>query len=160
VRSSLNRLALLAVALIFQTGFCPALCLARSAAPAAVPLQDAPAPQQASCHMARQVPADAAHRASSAKGVSSANGASSGLVAQIPSRSATPDSCGMDCSQLRGFAAASAATSVDPVASPAAVSNLDSGWLHRSQLASLIPRGSPSEPPPRDLLLVKSSFLI
>jgi len=154
VKSSLNRLALLAVALIFQTGFCPALCLARSADPAAVPLQEAPAPQQASCHMGRHVPADAAHRASFANGVSSE------LVAQLPSRSATPDSCGMDCSQLRGFAAASAATSVDPVASPAAVSNLDSGWLHRSQLASLIPRGSPSEPPPRDLLLVKSSFLI
>jgi len=148
VRSSLHLLALLAVALIFQAGFCPAICLARSADSIAEPLQDAHASRQPSCHMGSHAPAHAA------------NPASSDWVAQIPSREATPDSCGMDCSRVRGVAAASQATSVDSTAPPAIVSSLDSGWLSRSQLGSTGPRGSTSEPPPRNLLLVKNSFLI
>jgi hypothetical protein len=66
----------------------------------------------------------------------------------------------MDCSRLRDMASASPAASIDFEAPPAIVSDCDCAWLPRSQLGFASPRGWISEPPPRNLLLVKSSFLI
>jgi len=156
VRLSLNLLSVIAVALVLQVGLCPALCFARGAGSASAHGEDARAPEKAPCHATRNAPSHATSNAPSHV----ASNAPSHVMNNIPSRGETPDGCGMDCSRFGSTALASLATRVGPDALSAALPISFFGLLPRAHVATLNPCGLASEPPPRDLLLVKNSFLI
>jgi hypothetical protein len=66
----------------------------------------------------------------------------------------------MDCNRLGSTALASLATRVGPDAPVAVVSAVFLGLPIRAAVAVVQLRETASEPPPRNLLLVKNSFLI
>ena len=132
VRSSANLILAITVAFVLQAGLCPALCFARSAAPVSSQLESAGAPEKSPCHD----------------------------TGNAPSRGETQEDCDTDCSRFDSlaFAPSGTRTVLDAPAAALAVT-----------IFSLIPPANAAPvgefelapaPPPRNLLLVKNSFLI
>ena len=132
MRSIVNFVSAIAVVLVLYAGFCPALCAARSADPTFAHLEEASTPEAAHCHAA----------------------------SDAPSRGETQEDCDTDCSRFDSVAVSSFATRVGPDAPAAAFSTVPTDMLPRVNAAPFAPRGWASEPPPRNLLLVKNSFQI
>jgi hypothetical protein len=132
VRSILNFIAAIAVVFVLHAGLCPALCLARDAEPTSSHLEDASTPEEAPCH-----------------GTSDA-----------PPRDQTRECCGTDCSHFGSVALLASADRVVLDAPAAALSTAPVALLPRANAALFGRTELASEPPPRNLLLVKNSFLI
>jgi hypothetical protein len=132
VRSSVNLIAAITAAVVLQVGLCPALCFARSAEPASSHHGDAGAPEKAPCHD----------------------------TSNAPSSGETPEDCDRDCSRFDSVALATSGTRA-VLDAPAAAFVVTLFSLLPP--ANAVPVGEfeliPA-PPPRNLLLVKNSFLI
>jgi len=132
VRSIVKLSSAIAVVFVLQAGLCPALCFARSAEPASSQVEGASAPEKAPCH----------------------------ATSDAPPRDQTRECCESDCSHLGSVALAALADRVVLDAPAAAFSTAlvalppraNASFSRRTELAS--------EPPPRNLLLAKNSFLI
>jgi hypothetical protein len=132
VRSSANLILAITVAFVLQAGLCPALCIARSIEPASSQLEDAGAPEKTPCHD----------------------------TSNAPSRGETREDCDRDCSRFDSVALAPSGTRAD-LDAPAAAFTV--AFLSLLPLAEAVPVGQfelAPAPPPRNLLLVKNSFLI
>jgi hypothetical protein len=125
-------MAAITAAVVLQVGLCPALCFARSAEPASSQLEHAGAPEKAPCHE----------------------------TANTPPSGETSEDCDRDCSRFDSVALASSDIRT-VLESPAAALVIT--------LFSLLPPANAAPvgefelapaPPPRNLLLVKNSFLI
>jgi len=132
VRSIVNFISAITVVFVLQVGLCPALCFARSAQPASSQLEHASAPEKAPCHETSDAPASGD----------------------------TPEGCDRDCSRFDSVALASSdvRTVLD---APAVAFVVTLSTL--LPLANAVPVGEfelAPAPPPRNLLLVKNSFLI
>jgi hypothetical protein len=132
VRSILNFISAIAVVFVLQTGFCPALCLAGSAEPSSSHLKDASAPEEAPCHD----------------------------TGEAPSSDQTRECCDTDCSHFDSVALVASADRVILDAPAAAFASEPVELLPRANAALVRRCELASEPPPRNLLLVKNSFLI
>ncbi len=133
VRSIVHFSSAIAVVLVLHAGLCPALCFARSAEPTPSHLEDASAPEEAPCHATSDAPSHGDE---------------------------TREGCDMDCSRFESVALASFATRVGLDAPTAAFSTTLLELLPRANVTSFKPYELALEPPPRNLLLVKNSFLI
>jgi hypothetical protein len=127
----------IAVVFVLQAGLCPALCFARSAEPTfshmtSSQMEDASAPEEAPCH-----------------------GAS-----DAPPLDQARECCESGCSHFESVALAASADRVVLDAPAAAFSTALVGLLPRANTALARRYALASEPPPRNLLLVKNSFLI
>lgn len=132
MRSSANLILAITVAFVLQAGLCPVLCFARSVEPASSQLEHASAPENAPCHD----------------------------TSNAPSRGETREDCDRDCSRFDGVALAPSGTHAGLDAPAAAFAVMSFRLLPP---ANAIPVGefeSAPTPPPRNLLLVKNSFLI
>jgi hypothetical protein len=132
VRSSANLIAAITAALVLQAGLCPALCFARSAELAPSQLKHASTPEKAPCHD----------------------------TSNAPPSGETPEDCDGDCSRYDGVALATSGIRavLDAPAAAFAVT-----FLSLLPPANAVPVGEfelAPAPPPRNLLLVKNSFLI
>ena len=132
VRSGANLILAITVAFVLQAGLCPALCFARGAEPASVQPENAGAPENMPCHD----------------------------KSNAPSRGETREDCDRDCSRVDSvvFALSGTRTVLD---APAA--SLTVTIFSLIPLANAAPVGEfelAPAPPPRNLLLVKNSFLI
>jgi hypothetical protein len=127
-----NLIAAITAAVVLQVGLCPALCFARSAEPASSHHGDAGAPEKAPCHD----------------------------TSNAPSSGETPEDCDRDCSRFDSVALATSGTRA-VLDAPAAAFVVTLFSLLPP--ANAVPVGEfeliPA-PPPRNLLLVKNSFLI
>ena len=132
VRSIVNFISAIAVVFVLHAGFCPALCLARSAEPTSSHLEDASAPKEAPCH----------------------------ATSEAPSRDQTRECCDTDCSHFDSVALVAFTDRVVLDAPAAAFSSALVALLPRANAVLLKRYELASEPPPRNLLLVKNSFLI
>ena len=132
VRPIVNFISAIAIVFVLHAGLCPALCFARSTEPAPSHLEDASAPEEAPCH----------------------------ATSDAPPRDQNREGCDMDCSHFDSVALASFATRVVLDAPAAAFSTTLVGLLPRANATSFEPYELASEPPPRNLLLVKNSFQI
>jgi len=122
----------ISVAVVLEAGLCPALCVARSAETASPQLEYAGMPDKVPCHGTREA----------------------------PSRGESRDDCDRDCSRFDSVAlvAPGTCTVVDSLAAVHAVT-----FFTPLPPVNAIPAGEfgPAPvPPPRNLLLVKNSFLI
>ena len=132
MRSILNWISAIAIVFVLHVGLCPALCLAGSAEPTSAHLEDAGAPEEAPCH-----------------GTSDA-----------PPPDQARECCESDCSHFESVALAASADRIVLDAPAAAFSTALVGLLPRANTALARRYALASEPPPRNLLLVKNSFLI
>jgi hypothetical protein len=132
VRSSANLISAIAAVVVLQAGLCPALCFARSAESAPSQLENASAPEKAPCHD----------------------------TSNAPSSGETREDCDTDCSLFDSVALAS---SDIRTALEAPVAGFAVTLFSLTPLANAIPVSGfelALAPPPRNLLLVKNSFLI
>ena len=132
VRSSANLILAITVAFVLQAGLCPALCFARSAEPISSQLENAGAPDKAPCHD----------------------------TSNAPSRGETQEDCDRDCSRFDSVAYAPSGTRTVLDAPAAALSVAFFSLIPPANAAPASEFGLASAPPPRNLLLVKNSFLI
>ena len=132
MRSILNFISAIAVVFVLHAGFCPALCLAGNAEPTSSHLEDASAPEEAPCH----------------------------ATGEAPSSDQTRECCDTDCSHFDSVALVAFADRVVLDTPAAAFSSGLLGLLPRVNAALVRRYELASEPPPRNLLLVKNSFLI
>jgi hypothetical protein len=132
VRSIVNFGSAIVAVFVLQAGLCPALCFARSAEPTSSHLEDASAPEKAPCHAA----------------------------SDAPPRDQTRECCDTDCSHFDSVALVAFADRVVLDAPAAAFSTALVGLLPRASAALFRRYELAPEPPPRNLLLVKNSFLI
>ena len=132
MRSGANLILAITVAFVLQAGLCPALCFARGTEPASAQLEDASAPANMPCHD----------------------------KSNPPSRGETRENCDRECSLVESVAFALPGTRTVPDA-PAA--DLAVAFFSSIPPANAAPVGEfelAPAPPPRNLLLVKNSFLI
>lgn len=131
MRSRASLVAAVAAAFVLQAVLCPALCLATSADPASSPQQHASAPEQPPCHQTSSEPAGGDARGG----------------------------CDGDCSHLERAVLSDSAgrTVLDLPAVTFAVAEI----ALFAPIGAISAGGSePAPPPPRNLLLVKNSFLL
>ena len=132
MRSSANLILAITVAFVLQAGLCPALCFARSAEPVSAQLEDVGAPERAPCHD----------------------------KSNAPSRGETREDCDRDCSRVDSVAFALSGTGTVLDASAASLAVTFFSLIPPANAAPVSEFGLASAPPPRNLLLVKNSFLI
>lgn len=133
MRSSVNFISAIAVVFVLHAGLCPALCFARSTEPTPSHLEGAGALEKAPCH----------------------------ATSNTPSRGdETREDCDMNCSRFESVALAAFAPRVGLDAPTAAFSTVLLRLLPRTDVTSFKPYELALLPPPRNLLLVKNSFLI
>ena len=131
MRSHASLIAAVAAAFLLQAVLCPAICIAASADHASSPQEHASAPQQPPCHETGSEPAGGDARGG----------------------------CDGDCSQLERAVLSDSAgrTDLDLPAVTFAVAEI--GLL--APVGAICAGGSePAPPPPRNLPLVKNSFLL
>ena len=124
-------MAAITAALVLQAGLCPSLCFAQSAGPVASQQENASAPEKAPCHE----------------------------TSNAPTSGETPEGCEGDCSRFESLALATSDTRV-VLDAPAAAFAVK--LFNQLPPATAVPVGEFElvRPPPRNLLLVKNSFLI
>jgi hypothetical protein len=132
VRSSANLIAAITAAVVLQVGLCPALCFARSAEPASSHHEDAGAPEKAPCHE----------------------------TSNAPPSGETPEDCDRDCSRFDSAALAISGTRAVLDAPAAAFVVTLFSLLPQANAVPVSEFELAPAPPPRNLLLVKNSFLI
>ena len=132
MRSSANLILAITVAFVLQAGLCPALCFGRTAEPVSSQLENASAPEKAPCHD----------------------------TSKAPSRGETQEDCDTDCSRFDSVALAPSGTRVVLDAPAAALSVAFFILIPPANAAPVSEFGLAPAPPPRNLLLVKNSFLI
>jgi hypothetical protein len=120
------------VAFVLQAGLCPALCFARSAELVSAQLENAGAPEKAPCHD----------------------------TSKAPSRGETQEDCDTDCGRFNSAALAPSGTRTVLDAPPAAFAITFFSLISPASAAPVSDFELASAPPPRNLLLVKNSFLI
>ncbi len=132
VRSSANLILAITVAFVLQAGLCPALCFARGTEPASSQLENASAPVNMPCHDKNNA----------------------------PSSGETREDCDRDCSRVDSvaFALSGTRTLLDAPAAALAVTFFD--LVPPANAAPVGEFELALAPPPRNLLLVKNSFLI
>lgn len=132
MRSSANLILAISAAFVLQAGLCPALCSARSAEPTSSQLESPSPPEQAPCHG----------------------------TSEAPSRGDSREDCAGDCSHFDSAALAVPGTCTVVDLPAAAFASRSSTPLPP---ANAVPAGDfelAPAPRPRNLLLVKNSFLI
>jgi hypothetical protein len=132
VRSSANLISAITAVFILQAGLCPALCFARSDEPASSQLENASAPEKAPCHD----------------------------TSNAPSRGDAREDCDGECSRFDSVALAPSGTRTVLDAPAAALTVTFFSLLPPANAVRVSEFELPPAPPPRDLLLVKNSFLI
>ena len=132
MRSSANLILAITVAFVLQAGLCPALCFARSAEPVSAQLENAGAPDKAPCHD----------------------------KSDAPSRGETQENCDTDCSRFDSVAFAPPGTRTVLDAPAAALAVTFFSLIPPANAAPVSEFELALAPPPRNLLLVKNSFLI
>ena len=132
VRSILHFISVIAIVFVLHAGLCPALCFARSAEPISSQLENAGAPDKAPCHD----------------------------TSNAPSRGETQEDCDRDCSRFDSVAYAPSGTRTVLDAPAAAFSVAFFSLIPPANAAPASEFGLAPAPPPRNLLLVKNSFLI
>jgi hypothetical protein len=132
LRLSANLIAAITAALVLQAGLCPSLCFARSAGPVASQQENASVPEKAPCHE----------------------------TSNAPTSGEAPEGCEGDCSRFESVALATSDTRVVLDAPAAAFAVMLFSLLSPAQTIPVSEFKLAPAPPPRNLLLVKNSFLI